>query len=106
MSITGREYMLIKQVEEAASRLGMKIAISNSRHDLLCLMPANNELPVYSRDAELAAGSIEYLDSVIQGWQKAYQYYSTLGLVTESKIKKAENMCEQKRLFQLLKTKS
>jgi hypothetical protein len=70
----------------------------------MALVPFDDNLPAYSRTAELAAGTIDYLDSILRGWDIATSYYTMLKLVTTEKIKAAEDKCRHDRLARTLAT--
>lgn len=101
-----RTIRLIKELEETAYRCGMKItppqySYGRDYGDTVALMPRDDELPCYTRDAQLWTGSVEEMYQFFQGLDHARRYYQMLGLVTEEKIAKRE---QQERNRQLLET--
>lgn len=72
----------IKYLEEECHKLGF--IISHANHyikdfgDVLALKPREDCLPIYSRDAELFAGSIYDLERFIDGIHWARKYDSML----------------------------
>lgn len=101
---SGIEWMQMKRLEESADRVGMKVVYAKHGEFRLSLIPKDRCLPVYSRDAELATGSVEHLISVIQGWEKANQYLLLLRAVKKEKITKCEEQAEQEHTIHTLKT--
>jgi hypothetical protein len=65
-------------------------------------VPLDDNLPIYSRDAELASGDAEHLESVLQGWGKAVEYYTHLRVLTEAKVRVKEDHVRQERTIQKL----
>lgn len=104
MTTTGMHWMLMKRLEENAHRVGMKVVYAKHGEFQLSLSPRDMCLPVYSRDAELASGTVEHLLSVIHGWEKAFQYLQVSRAVTKDKIKKCEEHIEQEHTIHKLKT--
>lgn len=102
--IMASDWRAIKRLEQTAERLGMKLVPARFGTDFLALIPDGNKLPVFARDAEIACGSVEHLESVLQGWDKAFTYLTVLRMVSEDKVKKKEEQYMQERTLHKLKT--
>lgn len=74
----------IRELEAAADRLGFRIGFpkhGNYRQefgDMAVLYPKDDSLPIYSRDAELFAGTLEEMEVWLTGWEKSHVYYRML----------------------------
>jgi hypothetical protein len=101
---TAYDWRLIQRLDSDAARIGMEVRQSKHGNDLLALVPKDNSLPIYTREAELAAGTAEHLQSVVQGWNKAYEYFSALKIISQQKLLDAENKVMQERLAHVLTT--
>ncbi len=115
------DYRQVKDLEQLADDLGFKISNFRSQYDSMCLVPKgtykelNACLPVYARDAEFGAGTVEGTIAYLRGWQRCMDYMRALGVTTEKKVeekekyynekyKKQEELAEQNRLLKVLKT--
>lgn len=94
----------INRLAESAKKVGLKLVKSKMRYPNLALVPLDEELPIYTRDAELFTGSAEYLEAVIDGWNFAFGYYSSLGLLSDKKVETKEEQWKQKRTLTKLST--
>jgi hypothetical protein len=101
---TAYDWRLIQRLELEAARIGMAITQSKHGNDILALVPKDDSLPIYTREAELATGTAEHLQSVVQGWNKAYEYFSALKIISQQKLLDAEILVMQDRLAHTLKT--
>jgi len=71
--------------------------------DILAVFPLNDALPIYVRDAELFAGTLDELSKWLQGAQWMYDYHKMLGLVNEAKVQKKEDGVRHDQLVRKLK---
>lgn len=101
---TANDWRAIKRLECDADRLGMKLVQGKFGTEFLALVPKDDSLPIYSRDAELATGSAEHLQSVIQGWNKAYEYFFALKVISQKKVLDAELRVMHDRTAHVLAT--
>ena len=111
-----------KRIEEFADKLGFRIG--NPRHgwgstdsgDMVAIFPKGEELPVYTRDAEIFAGTFSQLNVFLAGWERAQSYDMMLRLSDEKKRKRAEDKererqrlakerLEKKQMFAILANK-
>jgi hypothetical protein len=108
MAVGMRTIRKIQELQDRAEKLGFKFA--NCKHyygsqytDMLALAPRDDQLPHYSRDAELWQGSLEELEQFLRGIEFARNYYSMLRLVDDKKIAKQEQLERNRQLLELLK---
>lgn len=111
-----------KRIEESARALGFRIG--NPRHgwsrdgqDMVTLFPADNDLPIYSRDADIFTGTFHDVEVWLDGWSRAQAYDQMLGLSTDKKraaaeVKEVERQriaqekAEQRKTFAILADKT
>ncbi len=102
--MNGAEYTHMKDLERHADRLGFQLTRSNHSHQNLCLMPKDDCLPMYSRDAEFGYnGTSEGCMGFLYGWENALTYTRVLRLTDKDKIQKKEDLYRQERLLETLK---
>jgi hypothetical protein len=104
--MTGYQDVLrIRKLEQDVERLGMRMG--PPRHGLynaVALFPLDDALPIYSRDAELFAGSLDEMEVWLRGWQQAQLYHSMLiGRNFEKTVARKEQDYRNQRLMQTLK---
>ena len=96
----------VRKLEEQADKLGLKFAAyrHDNRHgDNVALVPKDKDaLPIYSRDAQLFAGSLEGAAYWMQGvlWAREYDRMNT----DRNLDKKRERKEQDERNQQLAKT--
>jgi len=97
----------LRRLEERVDLLGFRMG--NSKHgnyrqefgDLVALFPKDQELPIYSRDAEIFIGTLEGMEIWLNGFEKAREYdRMLLGKTHETKRERKE---QDYRNSQLLK---
>lgn len=102
----------IRRLEEEVDKLGLRIG--NSKHgnfrqefgDVVSLFPKDDELPIYSRDAELFCGSLEDLEVWLRGFQQARNYdLMLMGKNLETSRRRKEQDYRNRRLTDMLKAK-
>lgn len=99
----------IRRIEEECSNLGMRLAYpkhgwnNRDRGEVLAVMPKNDALPIYARDAELFIGTLEELSEWLLGVKWMHNYYHMLKLVDEKKIKKKEDQVRHEALVRKLR---
>lgn len=111
-----------KRIEEFADKLGFRIG--NPKHgwgstdssDMVAIFPKGEELPVYTRDAEIFCGTFSQLQVFLTGWERAQRYDMMLRLTDDKKRKRAEDKererqrlakerLEKKQMFAILANK-
>lgn len=93
-------YMRYQRIEAEAKALGFRIG--NPKHgnwgradefgsqDVVALFPADDALPVYSRDAEIFSGTFNQVQTFLHGWTRAQSYDMMLRMSDDKKRKKYE----------------
>jgi hypothetical protein len=104
VNTTSYHFRILKDLQSSASRIGLKLVMSKRHGQELALIPDGDSLPIYSRDAEIAVGTAEYLSAIINGWERATIYYHNLGIINDTKIKNAVDRYNEKRTMDKLKT--
>lgn len=89
--------MNLRSLEKRVDRLGLRMdhprrgGYQREFVDLVALLPKDDTLPIYSRDAELFTGTLEQMEHWLNGWEKMQQYHHMLlGNKYESKIQRLE----------------
>ena len=90
-------YTRWQRIEEQARSMGFRLA--NPKHgwghrdegDAVALYPDGEALPIFSRDAEIFAGTFGQVEIFLAGWVRAQQYDSILRLSDDKKRKKYED---------------
>lgn len=97
----------IRRLEEQCAQMGFRMAHSKHGYarefgDVVALYPAEDALPVYSRDAELFVGTFDDLERWLQGVEWAQRYYKMLRLVDDKKVARKEQDERNRRLVAVL----
>ena len=117
-------YTRYQRIEAQAAQLGFRIGNPKHGHwsdtsagDMVAIYPKDDELPTFSRDAEIFCGSFSSLEVFLTGWARAQQYDMILRLSDDKKRKKfedkererqrlAKEREEKKKMFAILANKS
>lgn len=94
----------IHRLEHNLALMGMKLA--RPKHhttDLVAVLPKDENLPIYCRDAELFIGSLEETEVWLMGFRKSREYYQMLGLVTDYKVRRKEQDYRNRELLAAIK---
>jgi hypothetical protein len=89
-----------KRIEDFADKLGFRIG--NPKHgnwahrdgvetDMVAIFPKGEELPVYTRDAEIFCGTFSQLQNFLLGWERAQSYDNILRMTTDKRRKEFED---------------
>lgn len=102
--------MDLRSLEKRVDRLGLRMdhpyhgGYQREFGDLVALLPKDDSLPVYSRDAELFTGTLEQMEHWLNGWEKMQQYHRMLiGNQFESKIQRLEQDYRNEHLVKQIK---
>ena len=95
---------IIRDFEQTCHTLGFEIAKSTYFRDGIALKPADDNLPHYSRDAELFSGSIEEAIVWLRGLQWARDYDDLLKVSTDKKRSEQEQKERNRQLMKSMKT--
>jgi hypothetical protein len=94
---------LEQKIDALGFRWGYPRHAGRSGHDfgdVVALMPKDDSLPIYSRDAELFVGTIEQLEVWLQGLEWAREYDRML--IGNSLVKRRERKEQDYRNCQLM----
>lgn len=100
----------LRRLEERVDRLGFRMG--NPKHgnyrnefgDLVSLFPKEDALPIYSRDAELYIGTLEGMETWLNGFEKAREYDRMLmGKTVETKRQRSEQDYRNRELLKKIK---
>lgn len=88
-------YQLIKKFEARCEEFGFRITRTkwgnlNDGTNYIELQPMADSYPVYSRDAAIVSGSVEYLMAFMDGMEKMRDYYKMLKLIDDTKVHRKE----------------
>lgn len=108
--MTGYSTILkIRRLEEDVAKLGMRMGnakggyYSSEHNDVLSLFPLDNELPTFSRDAELFTGTLEQLEVWLRGVEFARRYDLLLRVSDDKKRARKEQDLKNKQLLESIK---
>lgn len=116
-------YLRLQRIEEQAKMLGFRLGNPKHGHwggssdtDMVSLYPADEALPIYTRDAEIFTGTFRDVEIFMTGWVKAQSYDQILRLTNDKKRKQyedkererqrlAKERLEKKKMFAILANK-
>lgn len=95
----------IQALEMQLATFGMRIGCPRyAKQDRVSIYPLEDELPVYSYDAELFIGTVEEVECWLMGYQAARMYDSLLGLSDDKKRTKKEQSVRNKQLLKMIES--
>lgn len=101
-------YNRFKRAEESAAKLGFSFSSDpyGRRGDLICLIPRieDEALPVYNSRIIVFSGTLEQVESFIEGIAWARSYDGMLGLKTDKRRERVEQRIRNKKLLDLMKS--
>jgi|688.fasta_scaffold04955_38 hypothetical protein len=95
-----------RDVEERANKIGLKFApskYSGMEFDTIALMPLDEHLPVYNREAEIFAGTLQDIDKWLRGVEWARNYDDIMKVSTHDKRQTAESKYQQRELLKVIR---
>lgn len=101
-------YRRFKKAEETASCMGFEFGrdpYGRDREAIFLYPKDNNSVPVYHEDTVIFCGSLEKVESFLEGIIWAQRYDIALGLKTDQRRNKAEQRIRNRRLVNILKGK-
>lgn len=108
MALGWEDVQRMKRVEEKANKLGFQFAAGqygySKEASLLVLKPLGDALPHYGRNAELFSGSIESIDTWLNGLLWAREYDNMLKISNDKKRDEKEQAEKNKQLMKTIKT--
>lgn len=89
-------YTRWQRIESQADAMGFRMGNPNhgwgsDNNDVVAIFPKDTELPTFSRDAEIFAGTFREVEVFLTGWARAQQYDMLLRMSDETKRKKYED---------------
>lgn len=90
-------YTRYQRIEAQAKLLGFRLGHTKNPwggqeiSDKVTVYPADDSLPVYSRDADLFTGTFHDVEVWLTGWAKAQQYDCLLRMTDDKRRKKFED---------------
>ncbi len=99
----------LRKLEERIDKLGFRMGFPKTRWgeefgDQVALMPKDDCLPIYSRDAELYIGTLEGMRVWLTGFEKAREYDRMLmGKSVETKRERKEQDYRNQQLMRTIK---
>ncbi len=98
-----RDYRL---TEERANKIGLKFApskFSGMEWDTIALIPLDEHLPVYNREAEVFQGSLQDISSWLRGIEWSREYDNLMIGKNDEKRKVAEEKFKQRELLKVIR---
>lgn len=99
------DYLQAQRIIEMANRLGFKTVTSKYSDrwgDRVALVPLNEALPVYSRDAELFSGTFNEVECWLRGVEWTKTYHEILGAAKPKQVARKEQDYRNRVLMHLL----
>jgi len=105
-NMTGFNFLRrVEKIQQQCHDMGLKM--TSPRHglsdrDVASLVPRDDELPIYSRDAELFTGTLEEIEVWLRGVYWARDYDGMLKACDARRRAKREDLYRQKRMLRIL----
>ena len=95
-----------RNVEVRANKIGLKFApskYSGMEFDTIALIPLNEHLPIYNREAEIFTGTLQDIDKWLQGITWARNYDDLMKVSNDEKRQTAESKYNQRELLKVIR---
>lgn len=95
-----------RDTEEQANKIGLKFApskYSGMEWDTIALIPLNEDLPVYNREAEVFIGSLQDIKNWLRGVDWARNYDDIMKVSNNEKRQTAERKYHQRELVKTIR---
>lgn len=95
-----------REVEERANDLGLKFApsrYSGMDFDTIALIPLDEHLPIYNREAEVFQGTLHDINKWLQGVEWARNYDDLMKVSTNEKRQTAERKFQQREMVKVIR---
>jgi hypothetical protein len=95
-----------RDVEARANKIGLKFApskYSGMEFDTIALVPFDEHLPIYNREAEVFTGTLQDIDKWLQGITWARNYDDLMKVSNDEKRETAERKHQQRELLRVIK---
>lgn len=92
--------------EERANKIGLKFApskFSGMEWDTIALIPLDEHLPVYNREAEVFQGTLQDISSWLRGIEWSREYDNLMIGKNDEKRKVAEEKYKQRELLKIIR---
>jgi hypothetical protein len=108
MALGWNEINQVDRLREKAHALGFMMTYGRNSYTYgdsarICLQPRDDELPPYSRDAEVFYGTVEELTAWLIGIEWARNYDAMIKLTTDKKREAAEQTERNRQLMYAVK---
>ncbi len=95
-----------RDVEERANQIGLKFApsrYSGMEFDTIALIPLDENLPIYNREAEVFSGTLQDIDKWICGVEWSRNYDNLMMSKNDEKRQTAERKYQQRELLKTIR---
>jgi hypothetical protein len=95
-----------RDVEERANNIGLKFApskYSGMQFDTIALIPLDEHLPIYNREAEVFQGTLQDINSWIRGVEWSRNYDNLMMSKNDEKRQTAERKYQQRELLKVIR---
>lgn len=95
-----------RSAEERAAKIGLKFApskYSGMEFDTIALVPLDEHLPVYNREAEVFQGTLQDINKWLQGVDWARNYDNIMKVSNDEKRQTAERKYQQRELVKTIR---
>ncbi len=95
-----------RDVEERANKIGLKFAASKysgMEFDTIALVPLDEHLPIYNREAEVFQGTLQDISSWIRGVEWSRNYDNLMMSKNDEKRETAERKYQQRELLKTIR---
>ena len=95
-----------RDVESRANKIGLKFApskYSGMDFDTIALIPLDEHLPIYNREAEIFTGTLQDIDKWLQGITWARNYDDLMKVSNDEKRQTSERKYQQRELLRVIR---
>ena len=95
-----------RNVEARANKIGLKFGPSKfigMQFDTIALVPFDEHLPIYNREAEVFTGTLQDIDKWLQGITWARNYDDLMKVSNDEKRQTAESKYNQRELLKVIR---
>ena len=108
MAIVWNDILRVKRIESRAYAMGFELRSSKHLGDqgplnLICVCPRDDQLPHYSREAELMHGTLEQIEIWLNGIEWSRSYDEMIGLSDKEYREKREQVERNRQLAKSIK---
>jgi len=95
-----------RDVELRANKIGLKFGpskYSGMEWDTIALLPADELLPIYNREAEVFTGTLQDIDKWLRGVEWARNYDDLMKVSNDEKRQTSERKYQQRDLLKVIR---